>query len=346
MLSSVLITLLLAPPPQSVEALAAVERQAEERVRTEPTAENWQRLGLARFLRNNFAPAIPAFQEAVRRNSALWPSHLFLGISRYRTNQFGTALESLQTAKRVAPRNDPGVDDVDFWLGACLLAVKRPWDALRALEQLLARKPDHRDALATTARAYADLGGSLWNDVAERHFDTPQGWEIHGHALESESNIADALEAYRKSGTRDGTRSGPTVAVARLLLTQGKTTESLQLLERERPRWAGEPQMAYLAGLALLQLGRTGEAAPLIERAAKWMPYDVEAWVALAQVFLALKDISRAVEAARKAAAVDPSSPAAHELLLAALQMAEDSSGMALERQRWDRMQSAMASPR
>ncbi|MFN0104054.1 MAG: tetratricopeptide repeat protein [Bryobacteraceae bacterium] len=343
MLLSLLTTLLLAPPPQSVEEL---ERQAEERVRTEPTAENWQRVGLARFLRNHFEPAIPAFQEALRRNSTLWPSHLFLGISRYRTNQFGTALESLQTAKRLAPKDAPGVDDVDYWLGASLLAVKRPWDSLRALEQLLARKPDHRDALATAARAYADLGGALWNDVAERNFDTPQGWEIHGHALESESNIADALEAYRKSGTRDGTRSGPTAAVARLLLTQGKTVEALQLLERKRPRWMGEPQMSYLAGLALLQLGRTAEAAPLIENAARWTPYDVEAWVALAQVFLALRETRRAVEAARKAAAVDPSSPAAHELLLAALQMAEDASGMALERQRWDRAQTATASPR
>jgi len=318
--------------------LAAVKRQAEHRVEAEPTPENWQRLGLARFVQNKFESAIPAFETAVRKNSALWTSHLFLGISQYRTNRFEAALGSLQKAKRLAPRNDPGIDDVDFWLGASFIAVKRHWEGLRSLENLLARKPDHRDALAITARTYAELGGTLWNDVAERHFDTPRGLEVHGHALESENNIADALAAYRKAGAA--------APVARLLLMQGKTAEALQLLQDEKSRWAGEPQLGYLAGLALLQLGRNAEAAPLIEGAAQWTGHDSEIWMALTQVFLSLRNAPRAVEAARKAAGIDPSAAAAHELLLAALQTAGDPDGISLERQRWDRLQAAMASPR
>src|SRR5258708_20756501 len=94
--------------------LAAVERNAAELVRGDPSsAANWEKLGLSRYLQNKYESAMEGFREALRRDSSLWPSHLFLGVSLYRTNQFPSALIALESANRLAPVTAQGRDDVD-----------------------------------------------------------------------------------------------------------------------------------------------------------------------------------------------------------------------------------------
>lgn len=301
---------------QPAPNLAIVERQAEQLVKSDPSAEHWQKLGLARFMQSKFPGALTAFEEAVRRQPALWTAHLFLGISRYRTNQFPTALLALETAKRLAPAKSPGLDDVDFWLGATYLAVGRSWDGLVALEVLLSRNPTHKDALAMSAKAYTELGGSLWNQIAEQHFETAQGQEVHGRVLEGQGNAAGALQAYRDSRTRNPVRPEPSLAMARLLLTEGKTTEARELLERVRS--SGEPEASYLLGLTLLRQERLPEALPMLEAAASWARSETDVLLTLAQVRLALGDAAGALKAAQQALEIDPSAIAARELLEAA----------------------------
>jgi tetratricopeptide (TPR) repeat protein len=213
--------------------LEAVEKALEKQVKVEPSAENWQKLGLSRYLGNRFDTAIPAFREAVRLNPRLWTSHLFLGISLYRTNEFPLALKSLLEADRLAPAVTQGRDDIEFWLGASYIAQNQPWAGLQALERLLARNPDHKEALHLAARTYADVSANLWNDVAERHFDTPAGLEVHGHALESESNWKGAMQAYRDSIRLAPRRAGPRRALGRLLLAEGNAREALRVLQEE-----------------------------------------------------------------------------------------------------------------
>jgi tetratricopeptide (TPR) repeat protein len=307
--------ILFAAQGQKPEDPREIERSAELQVKSQPSAANWQRLGLARYLQNHFESAIPAFQQATRSDPALWPSHLFLGISQYRTNAFPESLQSLQTARRLAPATAKGSDDIDYWMGATLLALKRPWDALRSLEDLTSRNPAHKDGLAMLARAYADLAGVVWNDVAERSFGTPAGLEIHGHALESEGNVAGALAAYREAKAAKPDRAGPGLAIGKLLLRQGKTEEAIAVLSAERMLTGFDPETWFISGLASLQANRPAEALPMLQSASQWNRTDAEVPLALAQVYLSLGKIPDAVAAARKAAELDPESAAAREML-------------------------------
>ena len=177
--------------------LPAAEKAYENELKIRPAAEIWQRLGLVRHLQNNFEAAIQAFREATRLDPSLWTSHLFLGICLYRTNQFAQALSALEQAQRVTPRNQPGRDELDYWLGATRIALKQPLAGLQSLERLLARNPKHVEALELTVRTYTDLGSALWNDVAERNFETAPGYEVHGHALESEGNVRQRSECHQ-----------------------------------------------------------------------------------------------------------------------------------------------------
>jgi len=268
--------------------LAASEDALAQLVKTAPSAKSWERLGLVRHLRNRYESAIPAFREAVRLDPRLWTSHLFLGICLYRTNQFAAALESLETADKLAPPQNAGRDDLEFWLGATHIALKQPLDGLMILERLLQRNPRHTDALELSIRTAADAATAAWNHVAETAFDTAAGYEVHGQALESEGNRAGAREAFRRSKDLDPHRAGPGFALGRLLLLDGKAADAMEILRSELTLPACDPSAFYYAGLAAIQTGNLTQAKPWLESASQWPRQNPEASLALAQVYEAL----------------------------------------------------------
>ena len=312
----------LAPSrPQTVQPaeLAANEKALEEAAKTRPSPETWERLGLVRHLQNKFEPAMAAFQEAVRLKPSLWTSHLFLGICQYRTNRFEPALSSLLTADKLAGKAVAGRDDIDYWLAATYVALQKPLAGAQVLERLLARNPSHVAALELGVRTYADASAAAWNEVGEKHAETAPGYEVLGHALESEGNRAAAFAAFRQAKALAPRRAGPGLAIGRLLLLQGQAQEALQILEQEMAVPGAEPAALYYAGMAAIQMGRHADAARWLERASRWPRHNPEAALALAQVYLALKQPEKAAAAARQAIANAPSSAAAHDVLEAAL---------------------------
>ena len=319
-------------PPQDV---AAVERNAAELVKAQPSADNWQKLGLSRYLQNKYNPAIEAFRQALRLDSSLWTSHLFLGISLYRTNQFPLALTALESADRLAPVTAQGRDDVDYWLGATLIAMRQPLKGLEALERLLQRSPHHSEALQLTTETYAETASTLWNRVAERAFDTAAGQEVHGYALESEGNRNAALEAFRRSQQNAPQRPGPGTAMGRLLLSSGDIQAAREALAKELQNDPASPEAHLYAGLLALRENRPDQAEKSLKVAAAWLPESEEPLLALCQAYLALSDPANAVAAARHAVLAESRSVAAHELLLTALAAAGDSAGTDAEKRRW-----------
>lgn len=315
--------------------LDAALQLAERLVREQPTAEHWQKLGLARYLQNQFEPATQAFQQALQRDPRLWPAHLFLGISRYRLNQFRPALASLEHAHRLAPATGPGRDDLDYWLGATHIALRSPLPGLAALERLLARNPTHAPALQLATETYADAASALWNRVADQEFTSSAGQEVHGHARESEGNRADALAAFQEAARLAPSRPGPHVALARLHLQAGAVAEAATAVTRALALDPASPEANLYAGLIAVRQNRLSDAVAPLTLASRWRTDNEEPLLALAQVYLSLRDAAKAVAAARRAVAIDARSPAAHELLLAALQAAADTAGITAEQDRW-----------
>jgi len=298
------------------EQFAEAEAALRQALKAEPAnVQALYRLGYAGFRQRKLAEARADFTAVVKTAPPAYNSRYFLG--------------------RIAPASGQGRDEIDFWLGATRVALKRPIASLRDLERLLARSPAHLDALQLATETYAGLSSSLWNDVAERQLETAPGWEIHGHVLESEGNATDALDAYRRSIALDGKRPGPRLAIGKILLARGKAEEAFTILRDELGLAPKDPEPLFHAGLAAIELGRHSEAAALLEPAARWAGRLPEAPLALAQVYLALKEPAKAMRAARQAVAAAPSSAAAHEILVAVLTQAGDTADLESEKLRW-----------
>lgn len=316
--------------------LATAERAYEAALKIRPSAETWHRLGLVRHLQNKFEAASLAFREAIRLDPSLWTAHLFLGIGEYRTNRFAAAIASLERADKLAPPKDPGRDEIDYWLGAGLIAAGQPLRGLAMVERLLQREPRHAGALELAARSYANVSTALWNGIAEAHFESAAGLEVHGQALEGEGKKNAAIEAYKQSNAKNPDRPGPGLAAGRLLLQDGKAPEARSILSEELKLPGASPETLYYAGLASVQLSLFEDAADLLRRAALWPERNPEAQLALAQVYLALRQSTQAIEAARAAAAQAPLSEAAHDLLMSAYEMAGQLAEREKERLRWE----------
>lgn len=320
---------------QTPDSLPAAERAAAAAVQAQPSAENYQRLGLALYLQNRFDSAIAALREAVARQNTLWPSHLFLGASLYRTNDFAAAITSLERADKLAPASGEGRDNVDYWLGAARIAARRPLEGLASLERLLLRNPGHVEALQLATETYAGLGSQLWNQVADSAFASSPGQEVHGHALESEGNAAGAEEAYGRSKELAPARPGPGLALGWLLLKAGKTQEAAAEFVRERKLDPSRGEAAFGAGLVALREGRYAAAVEPLATAVLWLQGNSEPALALAQAYLTLHEPAKAAEAARRAVSIEPRSEAAHELLVTALAAAGDAAAAEQEQVRW-----------
>ena len=125
MLQAAALSLLFAQA-QSTAGVAVVERAAEQNVKVQPTAGNWQKLGLARFMQNRFPDAIGAFRQAIARDAGLWPSHLFLGMSLYRTNRFEEALHSPQNSKEACAASGARIGRYRLLVGSNLPCAQAP----------------------------------------------------------------------------------------------------------------------------------------------------------------------------------------------------------------------------
>lgn len=230
-------------------------------VRSEP--EVWQRLGLVRHLENKFAEAIPAFEKAVRVRPDLWSAHLFLGIDLYRTNRFQDALDHLKTASQLRP--DDG--DIQFWLGATNLALKRYLEGLTLLERVAIKQPANLEVIRLLAQNYAEYATRLADDVAERYPETPAGYHVHGQALEFEGAYDTALQAYRTALRLQPDRPGVRLAIARVLLSEGKVLEGIESAEqavRETPLFEEAHRVLIAAYEA------TGRTEDLARENARW----------------------------------------------------------------------------
>ncbi|HYO80698.1 MAG TPA: tetratricopeptide repeat protein [Bryobacteraceae bacterium] len=319
----------------AAQDLSAAARQAERAVQQQPTATNYQKLGLARYLQNQFAPALEAFTQALRLDPKLWPSHLFLGVCRYRLNQFAGALEALQHADRLAPPEAQGRDDLEYWLGATHVALRSPLPGLVALERLLRRTPHHVAGLQLATETHAETASGIWNGIAERDFASSAGQEVHGYAMESEANVNAAMEAFGAAARLNPKRPGPHAALSRLHLRRGDLPQAAAAIQKELALNPVSGEANLQAGMLAISQGTFADAVRPLSRASDLMPDNDEPLLALAQVHLALKNPAKAVEVAKRAVALDARSVAAHELAVTALLASGDQAGADAELARW-----------
>ncbi len=126
---------------------------------TEPNAgaEVFYHLGNAYANQGQFAPAVEAFDKALRRDPKLWQAHLGRGHVRFLLGELDKAAQDYECARSAQPANP----DVVVALARCQMQQGNHADALAHLQRVLESQPAHWDAnmlagaLAETAKDFA-----------------------------------------------------------------------------------------------------------------------------------------------------------------------------------------------
>jgi Flp pilus assembly protein TadD len=254
----------------------------------------WARfdLALAFLVAHRPGDAISIAESIARRESPLQaPAWTLLGIAAARTHDQERALAAFREAARLEP------GDEERWLDLTrqLMAESNYDDALRAVQQGLARNPDsyalrlRLGAVYLRSGKYGEAEGVFRDLIA------------HGEPLEA---------TY--------------VGLAQALLQTGRAAEAADELGQARTRIKNSFLLAYFLGIALDRAGKPEDSEAAFREAVALAPQNAEARLGLGKSELRLRQPGPATADLKQALQLDPSNSQAKRLLAQASMMQHD----------------------
>jgi tetratricopeptide (TPR) repeat protein len=148
---------------------------------------------------------------------------------------------------------------------------------------------------------------------------TTEGLFLSAGRLEKERQYGPALEKYEAVAAREPLHVRALSRIAGLRARRGEDEKSLEFSGRALNVAMYDPEANYFYGVAARRLGRYADARETFGWAARSGEFRAAALTQLAEIALREKDVSSAIEYARKALAAGPEHSAAWEVLAAAL---------------------------
>ncbi len=197
--------------------------------------------------------------------------------------------------------------------GQCLLYLKQPREAERALRFVLHERPDHVDAHRALAAIYFDQGALMaavqhLKRVAELDDADGRPHRLMGLIYKDLEDYGTAIDCYRRALGRELRGQSPDkvqMELAECLSKQNGWAEALALLVQCDPSPEDAPTVAALRAECLRGLGRVTEAGAVLDQALAAFPDDVVLLRQRAIVHLAAKEPMAAVRLLQQALDLD-----------------------------------------
>jgi tetratricopeptide (TPR) repeat protein len=229
--------------------------------------------------------AIAALRGAIERAPDLAEAHGLLAQAQQLAGDAQGALESYQSALRLAPSRT----DWSLGLGQVCLDLKRPAIAVAALQEALEHHPDHAPVYVALAQAHAACG--LWRDSqlaaeAARRLDpdNPLVVQLVAKAAAARGEHQAALAAWREAVSLAPKEVGLQVSLARCLLDAGQADEARQVFAHALETAPGSAEAHLAAGQAYLQLAEVDQAFTVLSEAVQLAPHNAEVQATFAKV--------------------------------------------------------------
>jgi tetratricopeptide (TPR) repeat protein len=294
-------------------------------------------------------------ERALTGGCRAWQTLLALGNAAALEGERDLALTSWEEAARSSPRGEVGAA---YNLGRAALEWGNPERALVTLAAA-AMEADEDDELhllharAAFAAGRYEEAAEQYRAVLERDPSRFRARYNLAYSLERLGRDAEALDAYHEALGRRPGHYKTMSKMARLMLRQADPAGALQMADRSLRHEAESNSEGYLArGLALIALGKVGDAAAALEEATRRDRKSLVGWRELAAAWRRLGRPGAAKNAAKTAYQLDPDDPdTLVELALAYIDedgeasasKAKVAAGRALERRpNWSRARAAL----
>ncbi len=272
------------------------------------------------------SPSLPPGSEQAAQAHAFYS----IGIHHELADEYDLAYE----AYRKAAEFDPNDERLVLRLASTLVLQRKTADALRAVEEFLARHPASEDALLWLAAIYGSTGerervAGLYRQMTREFPAKPIGW-LQLAAAAGRGGDTNAAVEILEAGL---SKARPPVALrqelARLALgrmqaaedpasRQTARREAIALLRQVAEELPGDMETLYALGDLLVKDEQLENAILVYEKIERLQPSDLQVKQRLARTFLAMDDPSKAI-AVLEALARDRQAPGNTHYYLAEL---------------------------
>ncbi len=266
-------------------------------------AEAHFNLGLVREEQGRMDEAIASLQKALALKPRLHGGNLFLAVAYYRMSRFELALTAIRKETLAYP-NDASAW---MWLGVIRLGADQPEEAAAALDKAAQLAPANVDILYHRGHAHLLVSKLSYQRMLRAN---PDSWRVRQVLAQADAEAdrdADAISEYQAAIKAAPQQPGLHEELGTEYWKMNKIEEAEAEFKRELEIDPHSMLATYKLGSLLVEGAKPVEGKPLIEAALRQDPNLKEAYYYLARAYMQLGNDSEALDALKKAIAVNPS---------------------------------------
>ncbi len=294
---------------QEAGKYAEAAQEWREFLKTHPqSTEAYADLGLNESRQEHYKEAIPAYRRALALDPKLTDIRLNLGLAYFKSAEMKEAVAAFTPLLKVYPPNSPDHFRVATLIGMAHFSLGQFVEAIPYLRNAANADPQniaYRFSLAQSclfAKQYQCVLDT-YQELLKLNAESAAADMLAGQAYDEMKNTGGAIEQFRAAVKADPKWPNAHFGLGYLLWTQNQCDEASKEFEAELENVPDNARaMTYLADCRI-QLGHSGEAQPLVEKALQIDPSIAKAHANLGVIYQeqgkqheALRELTTAVK--------------------------------------------------
>ena len=234
-------------------------------------AEAFAHLGLLEARQEHYKEAITFYRKALALNPRMPGLQLNLGLAEFKGGELKSAIATFQLLLKTAPKGSPEALRYTTLIGLAQYGVGEYSAAIPYLKQATAA--DAQNLPFRLALAHSCLSArqfqcvlDVYHEILSLNAESAEADMLAGEALDEMRDHGGAIEQFRAAAKADPKFPDVHFGLGYLLWTQNQFEEAAKEFQAELDNVPDHPQaLAFLAD-AYMQIGKSDQALPLIEK--------------------------------------------------------------------------------
>jgi tetratricopeptide (TPR) repeat protein len=280
-------------------------------------AEAYAHLGFLEARQEHYKAAVPLYRKALAINPSMSGVRLNLGLALFKGGELKEAIQTFLPLLESEPASSPEAQRVTALLGIAEFGVGDYAQAIPYLKAAAANDPQNlqfRLLLAHSCLSTRQFQCVLdvYREILSLNAESAEADMLAGEAEDEMQNHGAAIEQFRAAVKADPREPNVHFGLGYLLWTQNQFEEAAQQFAAELANVPEHAQaLAFLAD-CYMQLNRSGEAMPLIQKALRIDPNAPRAHLDLGILYADAGRHEEAIREFKTAARLSPSDPNPH----------------------------------
>jgi tetratricopeptide (TPR) repeat protein len=235
-------------------------------------AEAYANLALLEARQEHYKEAVPLYRKAMALNPRMPGLRLNLGLSLFKSGAMKEAIQTFSPLLKTLPVNSPDNLRVSTLIGLAHYSLGEYAAAIPFLKKATAQDPQNLPFRFTLAQSCLQAKQyqcvlDVYQEILNLNAESAEADMLAGVALDEMKNSGGAIEQFRAAVKADPRLPNAHFGLGYLLWTQNKFEEAAQEFQAELVNVPDSPQALTFLADCDIQLGKSADALPLVEKA-------------------------------------------------------------------------------